>query len=809
MASFIHLIDQRRLIGPGGSTVAGDIFFYYTGTSVLAPIYQDANMNIPSPNPVQVGAGEIVPSIFLDDSIVYRRVIVYSDGTYDEQDPLGTLFSEGEIGLPVGAVIDYSGPTAPEGFMFCAGQAISRIDFLDLFTAIGTTYGSGNGTTTFNLPDFRGRVLAGKDNMGGVSAGRITNAVNHGIVGTSLGSSGGSQGHSLIEDELAVHDHGVTDAGHAHDYGVPQAGGTGIAAGAGFSSNTGITATAVSGLIVNNAGMGTAHNNVQPTSITNKIIKVLPVTFLSLLAISPDFTNKANAAAIGITPVENNLGIGFSSIIAANSTVKQALIALENAEIASQASLRHRISLRDMGAVGDGISDDTAAIQAWLALGNQFTELWAPVGKYRFVTPLATGAVDNLLITGSSKLNSLFWYDGADTTVNMFTVGVIGTSTHVTLRGFSVDRMPGKPAMTAGYAIVINDTDGGFEISDVNPGNPGNTPLIWDAILFDRTNVGFYSNFIFRARNNGIVMKGSAVSDQASDLFLDKGLILGGNYQIYSGGGFGGLYLGQLLCYGGNVGLRIDTVLVNRYNREVLISSLCCLDAQDQAHIWINQTYAGLQLNVNGWLSGAGYIPGSPGPGDGIRIENAFQCRISIDSGHIKSAIRHAVRIEDASTEILIADDVFITDSLWGVFATVSTENVIINAQVRYNTAGNIHTNVQAYKTYSVTPTATAGAGWAFTGTIKCRLDGQSVKGFAYVTCTTLGTASGALFVPLPFPIKTPFVSVCRNDNSAAGGTAIGDAATSAMLAFLYNGGFPFGADGQTLRAAFEYEPLY
>jgi len=109
-----------------------------------------------------VAAGQIIPVIFLDSTVDYRRVIQYSDGSLDDQDPVGNIFSEGDLGLPVGAVVDYSGSSAPDGFVFCYGQELSRTDFSELFNAISTQYGPGNGTTTFNVPDYRGRVGAGQ-----------------------------------------------------------------------------------------------------------------------------------------------------------------------------------------------------------------------------------------------------------------------------------------------------------------------------------------------------------------------------------------------------------------------------------------------------------------------------------------------------------------------------------------------------------------------------------------------------------------------------------------------------------------------
>lgn len=74
--------------------------------------------------------------------------------------------------LPSGSVTMFAGANAPSGFLECDGSNISRSTFSDLFNAIGTTFGSGNGTTTFGLPDLRGEFVRGWDNARGVDSGR-------------------------------------------------------------------------------------------------------------------------------------------------------------------------------------------------------------------------------------------------------------------------------------------------------------------------------------------------------------------------------------------------------------------------------------------------------------------------------------------------------------------------------------------------------------------------------------------------------------------------------------------------------------
>lgn len=156
--------------------------------------------------------------------------------------------------VPVGATIPYSGTSAPTGWLLCDGAAISRTTYSALFAVIGTTYGVGDGSTTFNIPDLRGRVVAGQDDMGGTSADRLTNQTG-GLDGDTLGATGGSETHTLTEAQMPAHTH--TYFKH-----TTTGGGAGASLNQGGNSNTATGATGGDG----------AHNNVQPTIILNYII---------------------------------------------------------------------------------------------------------------------------------------------------------------------------------------------------------------------------------------------------------------------------------------------------------------------------------------------------------------------------------------------------------------------------------------------------------------------------------------------------------------------------------------------------------
>lgn len=109
---------------------------------------------------------------------------------------------------PTGALIAYAGTTAPAGWLLCYGQAVSRTTYADLFALTGTVYGVGDGSTTFNLPDYRGRALVGLDNLGGSSANRITSAQADSLNNTGFGSetdagtNGTTGAHTLTAAEI-------------------------------------------------------------------------------------------------------------------------------------------------------------------------------------------------------------------------------------------------------------------------------------------------------------------------------------------------------------------------------------------------------------------------------------------------------------------------------------------------------------------------------------------------------------------------------------------------------------------------------
>ena len=166
--------------------------------------------------------------------------------------------------LPVGTILPYGGLSAPTGFVLADGRNLSRTANAALFAVFGVIYGEPN-ATFFSVPDLRGRVVAGQDDMGGSSANRLTGLFG-GVNGDTLGAAGGFESCLLTGAMSGV-------AAHTHTYNKVVIntvnGGIGDR---GFSANPPIDAP-TSENDGGNVDAVQAHNNLQPTFILNYIIK--------------------------------------------------------------------------------------------------------------------------------------------------------------------------------------------------------------------------------------------------------------------------------------------------------------------------------------------------------------------------------------------------------------------------------------------------------------------------------------------------------------------------------------------------------
>jgi microcystin-dependent protein len=288
---FVHVVNgfeldelhDVQIISPTNNQVVQ----YESATS----LWKNKTLTIPTP----VTVSDTPPASPASNDLWYNssngKTYIYYDSFWVEVGNTGAVDITTDTIIPAGMIMPTAGSVEPSGWLYCYGQNLNRTTYARLFTAVGTTYGSGDGSTTFGMPDLRGRTIAGKDNMGGTTASRLTAGVS-GITGTTLGAVGGSEA-------LATHTHtgttGINSVGHTHNINQTSlgetsgmyhrtgnftfgSGDTGGAGGAGSNlkgvNTDGVSANHTHSFTSNSHNLSAGNAaNTQPTIVLNYLIK--------------------------------------------------------------------------------------------------------------------------------------------------------------------------------------------------------------------------------------------------------------------------------------------------------------------------------------------------------------------------------------------------------------------------------------------------------------------------------------------------------------------------------------------------------
>jgi microcystin-dependent protein len=246
LVSFFTAATQRWLIGSNATAESGS---GNAGSDFAVSRFADGGTVIDTPLTIARSSG----------------IAAFSQVPTAAGSPVVTQATAGAFAPVIGAIQMFAGSTAPTNWMICDGSAIPRTGFAALFSVISTTYGAGDGTTTFNIPNLRGKAVVGVD-----GSAQFTN----------LGSTFGELSHTTTVAEMPSHNHTLHDPGHVHTI-TPMR----VVSVSNTSNNVGVlsattpstgltTDSAVTGITLDASGGGTPHNNVQPSLALNFIIRV-------------------------------------------------------------------------------------------------------------------------------------------------------------------------------------------------------------------------------------------------------------------------------------------------------------------------------------------------------------------------------------------------------------------------------------------------------------------------------------------------------------------------------------------------------
>ena len=380
-------------------------------------------------SPIKLAQGTSNPASGSAGEIFYNT----TDKTIYTHD--GTGWGTAESSLPAGTMVQWAGATAPANWLLCDGTAVSRTTYATLFAAIGTAYGVGDGSTTFNLPDLRGRVPVGK---------------NGGSFGT-LGATGGAETVTLTEAQMPSHthiqnSHNHTQDAHSHAIYGSNGGSAGVSISitsnsngdrawylpGGIAANT--TATNQAATATNqNTGGGQAHNNLQPYQVVNYIIKATSGTTAG------DSPLTARVSAIETTTVRS-VALGGTGA----STASSALTNLGAAPLVSPSftgdvtSSGKFVSNASSGDEGGEIFLNKAATNTSISTG---VTVDVYQNRLRFFEQGGSNRGYYLDITSGSN--------GAGTGIS--TVGHTHSATDITSGILDINRMPAGSVIQAQY----------------------------------------------------------------------------------------------------------------------------------------------------------------------------------------------------------------------------------------------------------------------------------------------------------------------------------------------------------------------
>jgi hypothetical protein len=380
-------------------------------------------------------------------------------------------------------------------------------------------------------------------------------------------------------------------------------------------------------------------------------------------------------AIIGVGGVDQ-MTVSNAGVVTANSFVG----AMNGSSVTATGSTTARtlanrfadvVNVKDFGAVGDGVTDDTAAIQAAIVATTTGKALFFPSGTYTFSTQLVFNQ-NYIGIIGQGSTTTFLKYTGANTTNDLIVVGD-GVLNYVNynISGFTIYS---QTVMTGGFALHFrrllrsNITDIIVNGQDINPRN------IYSGIWFDGLDDVYLSTFRTTVQAEGVRVNGLAgVGQPKAGLMVMQGKIAGGTIGIHIGGAFGGIYVTHVdIIAMSQEGILVDDSIAAETNREIFLGFACSVDGTGSYGIRVNQSFLSNQtLNLTGsWVSSSG--------NHGIFIQNAPGYKITATGCRIFNNNGDGIRSGNNGSDFLVTGCSITNNTGWGINGLVNNNSLSV-----------------------------------------------------------------------------------------------------------------------------------
>lgn len=381
-----------------------------------------------------------------------------------------------------------------------------------------------------------------------------------------------------------------------------------------------------------------------------------------------------------------------------------------------QSKLSDVISVKDFGAVGNGITDDTVAIQAFLSALTSGKAGYIPSGIYLYSSPLVLPAAFSS-IQGAGKYSSVFVYTGANTTNNLLTV--IGTSPTIikgpaTMGGFG---LRSNTVMTGGSALFIKWA-GHITTKDVAMGAQYDVAHnLWNGIEYFSTDFQIIDDFEIQVQNEGFRVSGGGAGNPGPqyDLWASNGKICLSTVGIHIGGGWDNAYFDKIIATTNGTNVLIDNAIQTFKNQEIGFGPQFVADqAQTGDNYHINDTLAN-QTNY-GQIIIQGPVTGCK-TGHGINIQNWPSCFINVASPYIANNSQNGIYIQDSSAKVLISSYTnIVNNSGFGIAGAFANTPIVAPCTFSGNTSGSLNTNI--VNNFAPVSGLISGSSLSVTGTV-------------------------------------------------------------------------------------------